>query len=100
MNDREKVIRGLEFTKEMVLFDPSTGECKEPENLNDLDKITYDACVGGISLLKEQEPKFIEIDGQFGGIKYGRCPKCGKGLNEEVYPHWCGFCGQAVKWND
>lgn len=50
-------------------------------------------------LLKEQEPKLVEIDGQLGGIKYGRCPKCGKGLNEEVYPHWCGFCGQEVKWN-
>lgn len=49
-------------------------------------------------LLKKQEQTFVEIDGQFGGIKYGRCPKCGKGLNEEVYPHWCGFCGQAVKW--
>lgn len=49
--------------------------------------------------LKEQKTKLVEIDGQLGGIKYGRCPKCGKGLNEEVYPRWCGFCGQAVKWD-
>lgn len=51
-----------------------------------------------LKVLKEQEPKLVEIDGQLGGIKYGRCPKCEKGINEEVYPHWCGFCGQEVKW--
>lgn len=58
----------------------------------------YYAVRDAIELLKEQEPKLVEIDGQLGGIKYGRCPKCEKGLNEEVYPHWCGFCGQEVKW--
>lgn len=32
-------------------------------------------------LLKDQEARLVEIDGQLGGIKYGCCPKCGKGLN-------------------
>ena len=54
MNDREKVIKGLEFTKAMITFNPSTGEDIEPENLNEADKTTYDACVGAITLLKEQ----------------------------------------------
>lgn len=62
--------------------------------------VSKDIIDDAISLLKEQETMLVEIDGQFGGIKYGRCPRCGKGLNEEVYPHWCGFCGQEVKWND
>ena len=53
--DREKVIEGLNFTKAMITFNPSTGEEIEPENLNEADKITYDACVGAIALLKEQE---------------------------------------------
>jgi hypothetical protein len=54
MPDREKVIKGLEFTKAMITFNPSTGEDIEPENLNEADKTSYDACVGAIALLKEQ----------------------------------------------
>lgn len=53
--DREKVIKGLEFTKAMITFNPLTGEDIEPENLNEEDKTTYDACVGAIALLKEQD---------------------------------------------
>ena len=53
--DSEKVINGLEFTKAMITFNPSTGEDIEPENLNEADKTTYDACLGAIALLKEQE---------------------------------------------
>lgn len=53
--DREKVIEGLEFTKAMITFNPSTGEDIEPGNLNEEDKTSYDACVGAIALLKEQE---------------------------------------------
>ena len=57
MADIEKVIKGLEFTKAMITFNPSTGEDIEPENLNEADKTTYDACVDAIALLKEQEAK-------------------------------------------
>lgn len=95
MPDREKVIKGLEMCTSIMDGDTCPGDCP----------YIRDVCYGynqlmcdALALLKEQEPKFVEIDGQFGGIKYGRCPKCGKGLNEEVYPHWCGFCGQGVKW--
>lgn len=54
-----------------------------------------------LELLKQQRemPKLVEIDGQLATVKYGHCPTCGEGLNQEVYPHWCGFCGQAVKWD-
>ena len=55
MPDMENVIKGLEFTKAMITFNPSTGEDIEPENLNEEDKTSYDACVGAIALLKEQE---------------------------------------------
>ena len=55
MIDINKVIYGLEFTKAMITFNPSTGEDIEPENLNEDDKITYDACVGAITLLKKQD---------------------------------------------
>ena len=53
--NRGNVIKGLEFTKEMITFNPSTGEDIEPGNLNEADKTSYDACIGAIALLKEQE---------------------------------------------
>ena len=59
MIDINEVIYGLEFTKAMITFNPSTGEDIEPENLNEDNKITYNACVGAITLLKEQQ-KFID----------------------------------------
>lgn len=55
MIDINEVIYGLEFTKAMITFNPSTGEDIEPENLNEDNKITYDACVGAITLLKKQD---------------------------------------------
>lgn len=72
MYNIDEVIYGLEFTKAMITFNPSTGEGIEPENLNEDNKITYDACVGAIALLKEQEriikqyhkaDTFLEIHG-------------------------------------
>ena len=52
---RKEIIDGLQFTIDMFLFDPSTGE-KLVEPRNDMDKITIDACKGAIELL-EQQPK-------------------------------------------
>ena len=52
-----------------------------------------------LTMLKEREPKPVELDGEMPTVKYGKCPHCGEGLNSEIYPHWCGFCGQAVTWN-
>ena len=59
--DMENVIKGLEFTKAMITFNPSTGEDIEPGNLNKENKTTYDACVGAIALLKEQEDKIRQL---------------------------------------
>ena len=49
-------------------------------------------------LLKEHEAKPVEVCGQMFTVKYGHCPKCGKGIDSDAYPQWCGFCGQEVKW--
>ena len=49
----QEIINGLEFTKAMFLFDPSTGEEKTKEQLNDMDRTTIDACEGAIELLKQ-----------------------------------------------
>jgi len=55
MHDIEEIIYGLEFTKAMITFNPSTGEDIAPEDLNEDNKITYDACVDAITLLKKQD---------------------------------------------
>lgn len=50
---REEIISGLQFTIDMFLFDPDTGETyTEPRN--DMDKTTIDACRGAIELLKQE----------------------------------------------
>ena len=49
---REEIIQGLQFTIDMFLFDPNTGETyTEPRN--DMDKTTIDACKGAIELLEQ-----------------------------------------------
>ena len=91
MIDIKFAINGLEAAKRLINIGPGTGsrKCR-----------AMDACDNAISLLREQEPVPVKISGKSAstGIKYGDCPNCGEGINSEVYPHWCGFCGQAVKW--
>lgn len=53
---RKEIISGLQFTVDMFLFDPSTGE-KYTEPRNDMDKITIDACRGAIELLEQDTIK-------------------------------------------
>lgn len=31
-------------------------------------------------------------------VVIGNCPGCRKVLGKDNYPNFCGFCGQAVKW--
>lgn len=52
------IIDGLRFTREMFLFDPSTGETRTKEQLNDMDRTTVDACEGAIELLNRY-PQWI-----------------------------------------
>lgn len=66
---KEEIISGLEFTVEMFLLDPITGE-KYTEPRNDMDKTTIDACRGAIELLK-QEPTY-----------YPPCIDCNKKMYE------------------
>lgn len=50
-------------------------------------------------LLTMHEAEPVNVRGHLQAVKYGDCPNCGEGLNSEVYPHWCGFCGKAVNWD-
>lgn len=100
MADIEKVISGLQYTVEMVLFDPATGYSKDPDDLNDLDRITYDACIGAIALLKEQEAKMVKVIKNAYNEEFYCCPNCDKQFYGYFKrPLYCDQCGQAVKWN-
>jgi hypothetical protein len=50
--DKDKIIDGLRMTMDLFTFDPSTGEEKDPDDLNDLDRTTYDACKGALEILE------------------------------------------------
>lgn len=52
---RKEIIDGLKMTMGLIAFDPSTGEVIDPDNLNDLDRTTYDACKGAVELLETQD---------------------------------------------
>lgn len=98
MIDRETVITGLEFTKAMITFNPQTGEDIEPENLNEADKTTYDACIGAIALLKEQEAVEPILIREGKNKRYNDyvCPRCD---NEVVYEqNYCSECGITFLW--
>ena len=58
----KKIIDGLYFTVGMMLFNPATGEAKTPDELNEDDRYTYDACMGAIELLKAQEPRVMTLE--------------------------------------
>ena len=101
--DREKVKKGLECCKASTNDDPFR-QCSECP-YNDI-SISVQDCravlsADALELLREQEPIPVKIHRVSAsiGIKCGTCPNCKEGLNSEVYPHWCGFCGQAVKWD-
>ena len=104
MLDKEKVISGLQYTIEMFLFDPATGHSKDPDDLNDADKITYDACVGAITMLKEQN---IKREGRWKSLPYKKARVCSVCEADEPYKfadndadvyEYCPHCGAKMEW--
>ena len=64
-----KIIDSLYFTVGMILFNPLTGEGKTPDQLNEDDRTTYDACMGAIALLKAQEQEIEDLKQEIEGHK-------------------------------
>ena len=100
-----KIIDGLYFTIGMILFNPLTGESRTPDQLNEDDRTTYDACMGAIALLKAQEPiapvkvnRYMETDenGEWFSPETYDCGNCGVELHGKA--NYCHLCGRAVKW--
>ena len=58
-----------------------------------------------IALLKENEPQLVISEGQCKveldyWARKGFCPKCHQVVLWMVNREYCGFCGQAVKWDE
>lgn len=65
----QDIIDGLQFTVDMFLFDPFTGET-HTEPRNDMDKTTIDACKEAIKLLKEMQKDEVKVGDEVQSI-YG-----------------------------
>ena len=100
MADIEKVIKGLEccLRESEHIDDNPCADCP----YFDVDSGIGGKCIDdkdkdALELLKEQEAMLVEYS-EFGGMKYGGCPRCSARIENLVNPKACGFCGQAVKW--
>ena len=91
----EKVIKGLECCKngfcEECPYDQSK---RRDDHYCERWQVQDDA----IELLKEKQPKKVKDFQYLADLFVGKCPSCGEELNNEVYPAFCGFCGQRISW--
>ena len=53
-----------------------------------------------LELLKEQEPKPVELHTNAYGTKFYFCPKCKRELFRTLNLNFCEKCGQAVQWDE
>lgn len=100
------IIDKLYITIGMMLFDPSTGKGKKPDELDEYDKEIYEAHLAAIKILKKKESKLVvNIHKKFNSTNpdspwIGKCPECGKTVEGKNLVRYCKFCGQAVKWDE
>ena len=96
MSDREKIIQRLE--------ECLTASCRGFRTCPYSDT-EWDAVETALALLREHEPKTVELiqidrSGKWGADLIGYCPSCKRLLNSRFSNRFCGECGQAVTWND
>lgn len=61
---REECVRDLKGSMELYLFDPDTGEVLIPEQLNDMNRMTYEAMKKAVELLGDGESDKMGPDGR------------------------------------
>lgn len=95
MTNREKVIKGLKCCAAMSGDEcrecPYGHECRDTDLPYGMPHLAADA----LTLLKEQEPVRPDYSPYY---QEWYCGNCGK-MIPRAY-NYCGYCGQAVKWND
>lgn len=109
-----EAIKVLEFDKEMITFDPYTGEHRTPERvkaINEANYLCYLADDMAIKALEEiQEYRAIGTIEEFKALKEKATPKNPVGLRKNICPSCsqividssqkhCEKCGQAIKWS-
>ena len=82
---KDKIIDGLKMTMGLFVFDPSTGETIDPDRLNELDRITYDACQGAIKELQSADVQPVV-----------HCPEC-RYFDPDG---WCEYLDTVMYKND
>lgn len=93
------IINELKGENDLILFDPMTGETKEPEQLNDTNKFFYNAHIEAAKALEKLVRK--KVIGQKANLLIRMCPTCNEWMAFETrrYPY-CPNCGQALDWSD
>ena len=104
--DREKVIKGLECCRDRIKDDLSQTDepCNScPYAVNGNVCSPWELYDDALAMLKEHEPK--EVKDKSTRIKFldeyfeGECPSCRSFIDEHSNRNFCGYCGQAVKWD-
>ena len=72
----KEIIDGLQFTIDMFLFNPSTGEIQPKHLLNEDSRLTVDACEGAIDTMRKYQ-KIEQIVSDF--REYQKGISCGFG---------------------
>lgn len=102
MSLQEAIVQ-LEFDRDMILFDPSTGKELTLEMVKLLNKDNYMAYVAygmAIQALKKQVSR-APVKVSDSGVRYTDdyiCPDCGKHFTGTGIAHFCYHCGQRLKW--
>ena len=98
MVDIDKVIKGLRCIKGDYIPCASC-EYANADGYGRGDRCKRQCASDAIELLKKQEAVTIKkIKDNAFGVYGGICPKCKNWIQS---PHsYCGFCDQAVKWDD
>ena len=96
----ERMIELLNIEHECMLRN-SHGDCDRKCEDCDLvqdDGELHEMYMDCIGLMKKQEPKTVLSDRHVHGVLEGYCPNCHQVVEWMINRQYCGFCGQAVKW--
>lgn len=98
----KEAIEQLKFDREMIQFDPMTGETYSEEQLKRGNKDTYRTWLAdgvAIEALQKQVPKKVLFGIMKGHFMNGyHCPNCKELYVEKMNFEYCPFCGQRIDW--